>query len=815
MRPIRIRYVVGVLAALATTLSLVLAAVPVGATPPGSPATYTLDADFDQGTLAGVNHDAPNNNQLQLNGQGQPFGFIWIAASGRGTIIKINTDTGAILGEYWSAPQNMAHNPSRTTVDANGNVWSGNRDEQSNFTGGPTGDGSVVQIGLLENGQCVDKNGNGVIDTSTGLGDIKPWPNASLVDTDGGVETAADECIIKFVRLPDSPQARHISVDAGNNIWVAGYDFVPRIFYKLNGATGAIMDSFNAGAVNAYGGYGGLIDANGILWSAAISQNTLLRLNPVSKAFTNIPVYGSYGLGRDTAGNVWNAMYYTGQVDKFDPAGVLQAGFPKATNGNNPRGVVVTPADNNVWVANSGSSSVARLDNAGNFIKLIPVGSMPTGVAVDRMGKVWVTNYNSNNAMRINPTGGGDGLGAVDLTVNLGAGAAPYNYSDMTGSLVPAPPSTGTWTIVHDSLINNAEWGVVSWNALMPGDSSLVVTAASSNDGVTFSAPQPVTNGADLSVPNGRYLKVVVTFNRASTGESPILYDLSLAVTMVRVSKDYRYTNVCFERDNDNDGRFTEDPAEPRLDNDADGRFDEDPVDGIDNDGDLRIDEDPSEQVDNDGDGLLNEDGIDCPGGTSLGTPLPRDGAGVYTLEAVVKKDGTVSSYNPGQYYAVSTVEVVTPIPNLTIDELFGLCTETLPGNPGPISALNPAWGMEQETGGGSVVIVVVGPDGVARQVFDATSPNVTITDNVKPGPPGILQPGPNGVPDDAHAFVPPRVPGQLIPAGIKVMMYVKFSPGLKDKQFAAIGPVVNSNLARVSGFLFPRATALLKLVRK
>ncbi len=95
----------------------------------GGSVTYTTDADFDQGTLINVNHDAPNNDQLQLNDSGEAFSFIWVAASRRGTIVKIDTETGAILGEYQSAPNGRARNPSRTTVDANGNVWAGNRDE--------------------------------------------------------------------------------------------------------------------------------------------------------------------------------------------------------------------------------------------------------------------------------------------------------------------------------------------------------------------------------------------------------------------------------------------------------------------------------------------------------------------------------------------------------------------------------------------------------------------------------------------------------------------------------------------------------------
>jgi hypothetical protein len=37
-----------------------------------------------------------------------------------------------------------------------------------------------------------------------------------------------------------------------------------------------------------------------------------------------------------------------------------------------------------------------------------------------------------------------------------------------------------------------------------------------------------VTDGVDLTVPDGQYLKVDVSFVRASTGESPILFDLTI-----------------------------------------------------------------------------------------------------------------------------------------------------------------------------------------------------------------------------------------------------------------------------------------------
>jgi hypothetical protein len=177
-----------------------------------------------------------------------------------------------------------------------------------------------------------------------------------------------------------------------------------------------------------------------------------------------------------------------------------------------------------MWIANSGSNTVTRLRNTdGTVLATINVGNQPTGVAVDAGGKVWATNLGSDNVMRIDPT-----TNLVDLTVTLRPGSAPYNYSDMTGSTLIAPPNTGTWTVVHNSGVLDAVWGFVTWNASTPGDSSLQVFAASSTDGLTFSPEESVTNGADLSVLNGQYLRVRVQFNRATTGESPILYDLTI-----------------------------------------------------------------------------------------------------------------------------------------------------------------------------------------------------------------------------------------------------------------------------------------------
>ena len=67
--------------------------------------TWTIDADFDEGTLQGVNHDAPNQDQLQLNETGSTFPFLWIANAGEDTVSKIGNYIFDFAGERACAGQ--------------------------------------------------------------------------------------------------------------------------------------------------------------------------------------------------------------------------------------------------------------------------------------------------------------------------------------------------------------------------------------------------------------------------------------------------------------------------------------------------------------------------------------------------------------------------------------------------------------------------------------------------------------------------------------------------------------------------------------
>jgi streptogramin lyase len=535
--------------------ALMVAAVPapaLAAPVAGTDVLYTTDAEFDSGVLTSVNHDAPNNNQLQLDEVQTFFPYVNIAASARGTVIRIDVNSGATVGEWRSAPDGRGRNPSRTTVDRFGNTWLSNRDESAG------GKGSVTRVGVVSGGTradadgtanptgdylkgpfsyntCADRDGDGLIATSRGLGDIRPWSNAGGADDDGGVSTAADECIINYTRV-NGTNTRTVAVDANNDLWTGGSDTEHE---QLSGVTGQPI----AGTQIDFGcgGYGGLIDKAGTLWSARFGNN-LLRYVPSTGSGACLDTsHGDYGLGMDpTTGEIWHTTLGGGSVVKMAPDGTVLGSFPHGFQF--AQGVAVDGAGN-VWVAHSliGGTTVGHLRTDGTFVGnvTLPGGAGPTGVAIDRNGKVWVANLDSNNAMRIDPAagpvgGGGFAIGAVDLTVDLGPGAGPYNYSDMTGSVlgeITAP--VGTWSVVQDGGAAGTQWGKVTWNTepqgAAPAGTSIVVEAraADAEGDLAAQAFAPVTNGSLFSL-TGRYIEVRATLTASGAGASPVLSDIRI-----------------------------------------------------------------------------------------------------------------------------------------------------------------------------------------------------------------------------------------------------------------------------------------------
>jgi len=458
--------------------------------------------------------DRTNGTLKLVSGGETTFPFIWVANSGEGTISLLSTDTGNELGRYKTSPSNG--NPSRTTVDLDGSVWVGNRNSNT-----------ITKIGLKELNQCVDRNNNGTIETSTGGADVKAWANGGV-----GIANAEDECILQHVVLSQnglSAQAvRLVAVDTDNNVFAGGSSSTA--LFKVNGATGAIMNAVST----LQNHYGGVIDKNGNIWSMPRSHNgTVQKISADMNSKENIQIgHGGYGVTIDKYGKVWTTEYGRrfSCFNPTNPVGTLQV-FHQ-TNHSGGQGIT-SDSNGDIFIAGSlNRSSVGQykqtFDVDGNFtgiefVKNHTVQSGPTGVAVDAKGKVWASNYYSNSVSRIDPV--------TEVVEHFAVGKRPYNYSDMTGNVIRNILKRGTWEGTFDSQDDTYRWNNVKWRLkeVLPANTTLKVSARVANSEIALAGElyAEIQNGVALNL-TGRYLEVKVELISEDSAVTPELVEIEL-----------------------------------------------------------------------------------------------------------------------------------------------------------------------------------------------------------------------------------------------------------------------------------------------
>jgi RHS repeat-associated protein len=467
---------------------------------------WTTTADFAAADRTNVR---AMEDRALLATDTRAFNFLWIPIFSNGTIVRVDADTGRVLGHYRTAPEGQPHNPSRTSVASDGSVWVGNR-----------AGNSVTNIRLPD---PLAPAAN----TSVGLGDLLPWSNAGGADTNGGVSTAQDELIRHYVRVRPSG-IRHVSVDTQDRVWVGGTG--NRVWDLVDTRTAAVIRQEPSVGL---GGYGGVVDANGILWSARPllwwDTSRSLSESTSSGAWKALPG-DSYGIAIDHDGNAWTTGWSVSTVAKFSPSGELIGRFPQGSS--NGRGIVIDN-DNDVWLANSASDTLTRLKPDGRMVGTVVVGQQPRGVALDAKGRIWAI-LAGGTAVRVDPHAGplgADGVtpvGAVDLRTDY-LGGTIYAYSDMTGSSVTRNPDWGQWRDVFDSGVAGTAWDPAAWRVETCGDARIEVRVATREDGEDFGPWQTVTLAEPAISLVGRHIAVEIAFHRASSGESPVLHELALA----------------------------------------------------------------------------------------------------------------------------------------------------------------------------------------------------------------------------------------------------------------------------------------------
>src|SRR5690606_32397990 len=152
-------------------------------------------------------------------------------------------------------------------------------------------------------------------------------------------------------------------------------------------------------------------------------------------------------------------------------------------------------------------------------------GSSSVGMQVDANNDVLQIGFTS--AGRVQKYRGTDGapLGVFPV------GNMPYTYSDATGLVARNVTSpTGTWTVVYDSNTAGMAWDNINWNDFTPAGTSVLMSyrTAETQAGLALASYQNTGKG-DTLVGSGRVIQVQSRLNGNDQGDSPILFDLTIA----------------------------------------------------------------------------------------------------------------------------------------------------------------------------------------------------------------------------------------------------------------------------------------------
>lgn len=324
--------------------------------------------------------------------------FAWLAnPEGNGSVSKIDTTTGKEVARYVAAfpldgkgksnglTWKMAHASSRTAVDLNGDVWLANR------AFGITG--SVTKIANAK-ADCVDRNGNGKIDTSAdtngnGLIDEGEW----IKPADPANPKQYDECILFSTAIgtagePTVPRA--LAIDSGvegeaGAVWVG-------LWCGMSGTPEYHPECLEQGDAKG-----------GAFVKLSPSTGELLEIAG-GKKHVNVPIK-PYGAAVDSSNRVWMSHYNhtwtaavvasTGQV-----LGPYQA--PKDWGGYGVTVQVTKTGKTRVWIANIGrDAAISRFDVETSTWSQFDFASElggelyghGRGIAVDDSGTAWMSAY--------------------------------------------------------------------------------------------------------------------------------------------------------------------------------------------------------------------------------------------------------------------------------------------------------------------------------------------------------------------------------------------------------------------------------------
>ncbi len=482
--------------------------------------TFTSQADWESGSMSGLNPDATGSLQMNAGLALFETPYMWVPNSTDRTVSKIDTKTMEVLGTFDLIDRNgeWCYNPSRTTVDIQGNVWVGCR-----------GNASYLHRASVTAGMVPVTVDNKIMKISGQSG-----------------------AIMLSLRVGHAP--RSLSLDANNHLWVGCS--VDDTVWEVDGDTGVCYRGEDASCLSPVIAiedfpYGSVVDQRGHLWIVQKRRDGLddLLTEIDTQSGLILGVYGPYdragctdlyGIAVDQLNNIWLGGFACDDLVKVKGTdGVNPAdGLAYATGeligaymvgGSVSRGVAVD-LDGNVWVASSTTATISKIKGSdGELLATIGVGAGPIGVGIDAWGNGWAVSQGANSVTRIN------GLDMSD-TYEIAVGLGPYSYSDMLGlslRTITHQNDGFAWWLGHvDSGMESPTWLSINWVANAPDGTRVEARfRCHENEEELATAPwgESLTEPGAISCPTGgRYGQVEIRMYASGTARSPVLESVTL-----------------------------------------------------------------------------------------------------------------------------------------------------------------------------------------------------------------------------------------------------------------------------------------------
>ncbi len=493
--------------------------------PCGDNKQWTLDADFDTGVLSNVNHDPPNGDQLQItvDGISAPKPYMFVAQTGEGWVLKIDTETGKQLARYESlrlvdCPTCDANRqtwyPSRINVDFEGDMFIANRAFGYQ--------GSITKIAGAESG-CVDRNKNGMIDTSSDVN------KDGIIDVGSAAEFKGqdDECLLfsLAVGVPDT-YPRALTLDGQGNAYVGTYQDKKAYKFDITQTPPKLLKTYDLPSTP----YGFVVRGD-YLYSSALGE-PVMRLDLTDSTVKTMDAPGNYGITVDQNGIAFFGGEGLQRCD-FEVGGLCES-----KGGDYMSGVAID-SEGQVWGATG--SAVAKFDNTGTFLGSAPADGA-YGVAIGHDGDPRVISYNTAYKVAAGPKGGPPGAVTPYYTGLLNNQLVDnYTYTDFTGfGALNVTVKKGEWTVIHDGGADDITWSEVLSNlepaGKIPDGTSLTFQLRAANVQADLEAtPWVAIEGTTPVVPvAGRFyeLRARLLISAQDVDESPVLSDVCVTRAM-------------------------------------------------------------------------------------------------------------------------------------------------------------------------------------------------------------------------------------------------------------------------------------------